>query len=436
MDFASICFTCNTYLALPSTIIFLFVAIILTIKTKFMQFKGWHRFIHLLKFGAQEKSHNTYKSIGSLQALFTAMSTTIGIGNIVGPSLAIAAGGPGAIFWLIVYSFLGSVTKFVEVTLAVSTRKKTEEGVIIGGPNIYLNKLHSNLGIWYSLMTIPLFAGWSAIQSNILADILSQESFPRWLTGILLGCLVFLALLGGVKRISNWATKLVPLMFVLYVSFSFFILIKHAFILPSIFKLILNCAFSPTAALGGFLGASIFESVRHGIYKGIYITESGIGTSAIPHALANVEHPTDQGLLAMYSVFADTILCFISGLLVLVTGSWWQKDINNIIVYETFKKFAPKIGQIILLVSIILFVFTTIIGNAFNGNQSFGSLTKYRYLKTYALIVSLVTFLGAILELPIIWNLCDILLVLIAVPNCLGILLIYFKDKSLFIIKK
>ena len=436
MNIAAICSTCNAFLALPSAFIFLAVALILTFKTGFIQLKAWKRFMHVLKHGAQEKKHNTFKSIGSGPALFTAMSTTIGMGNVVGPSLAIAAGGPGALFWLIVYSFFGCVTKFVEVTLAVATRTKTKSGTIIGGPSNYLGTLNSKLGIWYAIITVPLFAGWSAIQSNILADILWQESVPKIFTGVLLGSFVFAALLGGAKRVSSWATKLVPVMFVLYVFFSSFILIRHLHLLPGIFKLIINCAFKPTAALGGFLGASVFEGIRHGIYKGIYITESGIGTSAIPHALADVEHPTDQGILAMYSVAADTLLCLISGLLVLVTGTWWQKALSNTIVYEAFKNFAPHVGQIILLISISLFVFTTAIGNSFNGYQSFGSLTRYKYVKFYALAVAIITMGGAVLDLSLVWNLCDILLACVAIPNCLGVLTLYFKEKDLFKVKR
>jgi AGCS family alanine or glycine:cation symporter len=224
-------------------------------------------------------------------------------------------------------------------------------------------------------------------------------------------------------------------MFVLYILFASLILIKMIDRLPSVIRLIFSCAFQPTAAIGGFLGASIFESIRHGVYKGIFITESGIGTSAIPHALADVEKPTDQALLAMYSVAADTLLCLISGLLVLVTGSWWQKNISNVVVYQAFKNHAPHLGQIVLLISIALFVFTTTIGNAFNGSQSLATLTKHRYLKIYAILASLATAIGAMLDLPIIWNICDILLALVAIPNCLGVLLIYLKTPKDFELK-
>jgi AGCS family alanine or glycine:cation symporter len=435
MNIALFCAECNNFLALPSTLIFLIVSLILTYKTGFIQFKSWGKFIKILKSGPAEKSHNTFKSISSTQALFTAMSTTIGIGNVVGPSLAIAAGGPGALFWLIIYSLFGCVTKFVEVTLAITTRSKTVDGHILGGPSKYLALIHQNLGKWYAVITIPLFIGWSSIQSNILADILYQESISKILTGLVLGGLVFLALNGGAKRVSSWATKIVPMMFVLYILFAALILIKMIDKLPGVIRLIFTCAFQPTAAIGGFLGATIFESIRHGVYKGIFITESGIGTSAIPHALADVEKPTDQALLAMYSVAADTILCLISGLLVLVTGSWWHKNISNVVVYQAFKNHAPYLGQIVLLISIALFVFTTTIGNAFNGSQSLATLTKHRYLKIYAIIAALATAVGAMLELPIIWNICDILLTLVAIPNCLGVLYVYLKSPQDFVIK-
>lgn len=436
MNFAHLCARCNEILALPSTLIFLFVGIFLTFKTGFLQFRGWKRFIHVIKNGPQEKEHNTLKSIGSAQALFTAMSTTIGMGNVVGPSIAIAIGGPGALFWLVFYSFFGSITKFVEVTLAVATRTKTKEGTIIGGPSRYLSLISKKLGTWYALVTIPLFVTWSAIQSNILADILNHESVPREITGFILAVFVFIALLGGAKRVSSWATRLVPIMFVLYVFFASYILFSHSHMLPSILKLVFESAFNSTAAIGGFLGATMFEGLRHGIYKGIYITESGVGTSSIPHALADVENPTDQGLLALYSVAADTLLCIISGLLALVTGAWWQKTVSNTVVYEAFKNFSPKLGQVVLLASITLFVFTTAIGNAFNGYQSFGSLTKYKYLKIYAFFVSIFIVIGAVQDLPLIWNICDLLVAFVAIPNCIGVLMLYFKNKEIFKIKR
>jgi alanine or glycine:cation symporter, AGCS family len=438
MDIINICSNINNCLAMPATFIFLGTAIFLTIKTNFLQFRAFKRFLYLIKQPKIAGIEQTAKTINPFHALFTAMATTMGIGNIVGPAMAIISGGPGALFWLVIYGFLGSVTKFTEVTFALFTRKQTRDGQLIGGPSQYLSYIHLGLGKWYSFITLFLFAGWSGLQANTLAKILQRESISSYLTGLILAIILIIVLFGGAKRVGLFASKLVPFMFCLYAAFSLFIIFKDISSFKNAISLIFSNIFSPAAAVGGFIGASIFQAMRSGIYKGIFITEAGTGTSSIPHALADTKYPTDQGILAMYGVAAELFLCTMSGLVVLVTGVWQMQvpgGLNNTLIYEAFKNHAPLGGGYILILSIALFALTTVIGNSFNGGQSFAAITKYRFVKLYYLFAAVITFLGAISDVKLIWDIMDIFLVLVVVPNLIGIIILAFKYPNVLKIK-
>ena len=217
--------TINLFLAVPSTFIFLATGIFLTLKTGFIQIRSLPRFFRILKSGVTENRHETAKTLSSTHALFTAMATTLGMGNIVGPSVAILTGGPGALFWLVVYAFFSSVTKYAEVTFAIRTRERTKDGRIVGGPTEYLRRVTPGLGIWYGALTMLLFPAWNALQANTLAEILHCEGVPHWVTGLGLAILLLIVIFGGVTRVGSVASKLVPLMFILYISFALMILI-------------------------------------------------------------------------------------------------------------------------------------------------------------------------------------------------------------------
>ena len=429
MDFLYFVNSANSFLELPATIIFFATAIILTIKLRFIQLRSFGRFLRLITGGVSaDAGEDGMRTITPFEALFTAMSTTIGIGNVVSPSLAILAGGPGALFWLVAYIFFASVTKYTEVTFALDTRKEDENGYILGGPTRYLRLISPWLANWYGFVTMFLFASWSGVQSNVLAEILKQEGVSEWMTGLFLAVLLTFVLFGGAKRVGMLASKLVPIMFVLYILFSVFILFKDVNALQNAFSLIFANIFSPSSAAGGFVGATIFQAIQAGTYKAAYVTEAGIGTSSIPHAISDAKRPSDQGVLAMYSMAADGILCVVSGLMVLVTGVWkCNCDMTNRLIYEVFKLHSPVFGKWILLLSVTMFVVTTVIGNGFNGAQSFGSFTGHRWVRPYFMIVALVTFFGAVSPVPSVWDTMSLLLVLVAIPNLLGLLYLAWR---------
>lgn len=421
----------DTVFALPCTIIFFGASILLTIKTGFLQIRGLPKFIALITHGISRKKRQgvegEMRTMDSIHALFTAMATTIGTGNVVGPSLAIFMGGPGALFWLLLYIILGSAVKFTEVVFAIDTRIKTEDGHIIGGPMRYLEFVSPWLAVWYGLAMAMLMAGWSGIQANTLASILAHESVPAWGTGLFLAVFVWIVLKGGAQRVGNVASKLVPIMFVCYVTFALIILCKDFGALGNAFRLIWHGVFSPKAAFGGLVGISIFQVMRTGIYRGIFITESGLGTSSIPHAMADVQKATDQGLLAMFSAGADAFLSLLSGLLVLVTGIWMQGEFRSTLVYEVFKMHSPIVGRWILTLSIALFALTTVMGNSFNGRQSFAAITRFKWVKGYVLFTVILIFLGSLVRAQLVWEMMDTVLTFVAIPNLLGLIYLAYK---------
>jgi len=430
MAFLALIDRLNLALEMPATAIFFLTAIFLTVKLNFIQLRSFRRFIKLITKGvsADKNGQGRLETITPFQALFTAMSTTIGVGNVVGPSLAILAGGPGALFWLTCYIFFASATKYAEVVFALETRTEDRDGYIVGGPTQYLKLVSPVIAAWYGIVTTFLFASWSSVQSNTLAEILWQEGLPAWLTGAALAGLVMFVLLGGAKRVGSLASKLVPIMFVLYVLFSALILFHDLGALREAVKLIFTDIFSPAAAAGGFLGASIFQAIKAGTYQAAYISEAGVGTSSIPHAISDAKRPSDQGILALYSMAADGLLCIISGLLVLVTGVWKSNcEMTTKLIYEVFKMHSPLVGKWILLASVSMFVITTVIGNGFNGAQSFGSFTRHRWSRFYFVFVSIVTFFGAISPVPAVWKVMSLLLALVAIPNLLGLLILTLR---------
>lgn len=428
------CATFNALFALPSTILFFLAALFLTVKTGFLQIRGLPRFISLLRNGfKREQEHDTsgkITTISSFHALFAAMASTIGMGNIVGPSVAIMVGGPGALFWLLTYIFFGAATKFTEVTLAMKTRVQTSAG-LVGGPMEYLKYVSPFLARWYGVVMTLLFVSWSSLQSNTLAAILWYQHVPPFYVGILLGMIVLAVVGGGAARVGIVASKLVPVMFVLYVGFSLLIVCSDPIAVFHAIKLVCTSAFSYSAPVGAFLGASVATAMQQGIYRSIFITEAGLGTSSIAHAMSDAKSPTDQGLLALFSMISDAILSLLSGLIVLVTGVWTSGIFRSTLIYEAFQIYAPTYGKYILLMSIGLFVVTTVIGNTFNGRQSFASIVSSVGAHWYIRLSALAICAGALLPVQFMWNVMDVLLTLVAVPNIVGLIILSYKYKKI-----
>ena len=432
MDALSFFTNLNSALDVPVTFIFLFAGLFLTVWTLFPQIFAFSRAWFLFKRGIPRIDSSHVKTIGAGRALFAAMGTSIGMGTIVGPSLAIVAGGPGALFWLLLYAFLGSATKMAEVLFSLHFRIKLSDGKIVGGPAAYLRFVHPALASWYGLSTVLLFAGWSGIQARALSEILACQGVPELLSGALLALFIFVVLTGGAQRVGALASKLVPAMFFLYVSLALWVLATNPCSVIDALLLIMRSAFSCSAIAGGALGGSLFLAMREGTYKGVFITESGMGTASIPHALSDAKYPIDQGILALYSVAADSFLCLLSGLLVVSSGVWRGGMYSNTLMYEVFRGHFAGFGTFFFTICICLFIITTAIGNSFNGGQSFASFTNYKGLNCYYAFAAFAIFLSSIAKVPLVWAIMDFVLPFVAIPNLLGVVYLAIVHRSLF----
>lgn len=380
------------------------------------------------------KSFPKTQTIQANKALFTAMSTTIGIASIVAPAIAIRLGGPGTLVGFMIASLLGGAVSFTEVTLALAYRKKLKDGTIMGGPMQYLKAIHPTFAQWYAYAGFILLVVWSARQANTLSDLLNPYHMPRHFTGAFLAIFVVFSLIGGIKRVGEIAQKLVPAMFLLYTSASLWIVLCNLNKLPGIFELIFKSAFSKEILLGTGIGSSILYVMRWGLLGGFQNNEAGMGTSSIPHSMADIKSPISQGILSMIAIYSHGLLCILSGLVVLLTGTWKDPaiDVGINIVNTSFTYYFSNIGAITLAISAILFAYTTILGNSYNGSQCFFFITKNKYAKCYYWLTAILIFLGTIFDVKLIWVVTDFFVLAVALPNIVGILILMFRRKDLF----
>lgn len=413
---------------IPVAMIFLATGIALSILTKFPQFRKFKQFLNIIF--SKEIHQSSKNTISPLQALLTAMSTSLGMGTIIAPPLAIAIGGPGALFWLMIYAAFGCVTKFTEVTFAVKYKRYASDGTIIGGPTGYLYQVHPYLADWYGFLTIFMFSSWTALQSKSMAATYAHYAIPEYITGLATATFVLFMLIGGAKRIAEFSSALVPLMCCLYFSVCSAIILLNISALKDALLLIISHAFCPTAATGGFIGSTLWITMRQGIFKAAFVTEAGVGTAAIPHALADTDKPINQGILAMYSIIGDTFFCFMSGLVALITGVWKIGRISNDLPILAFKSVFPTFGPLAYTAVVTLFIIGTAIGNSLNGSKSFAFFTNNRYMNYYYTFVFVSIFLGSIFDAPLLWNIADLMLPLIALPNMLGLIILTLRHRK------
>jgi len=418
-------------------LVLLLGSIIISFKTRFIQLRAIPHMFALLRqsFGDSEKNPHAIKAH---KALFSAMATTIGIGNITGPLVAIHWGGPGALFGYFLATIFGSAATFAEVTFALKFKDKaTNMADRIGGPMHYLKKVFpSFVPFLYSACGAILLVAWSGSQSNRLASMLSPYNVPSWLCGGLLSGFTLFVLLGGIQRISAVAEKLVPLMFLLYASTMFWILGCNAAALPAVFKLIFQSALYPKALTTGIAVASVLRGLRWGLAKAFMSNESGVGTATIPHSMADTENPVDQGILSIASVYSNGLLCVLSGLVVLVTNAHTTFDGDGFgAITKIFAHYFPFIGPLILLFSATLFVVTTVIGNSYNGSQCYAYLFGKKGLYWYFFINALSIFCFAGISVDFMTQLEDYLLLPVVVPHIIGIVLLTFRYHSIITLK-
>jgi AGCS family alanine or glycine:cation symporter len=375
--------------------------------------------------------------ISHFQALCTALSATVGLGNIAGVAIALQLGGPGAVFWLWVAGFIGMATKFTEVTLSLKYREITPEGRVHGGPmytikNGLSKKFYPLAWIYAFFVVLSSFGAGNMFQSNQMAHILEASlSVPTWLSGVLFSALAFLILIGGIKRIGKVTEKLVPFMVGLYVLGALGIIIYNYSNIPFLIESIFTDAFTGTAAVGGFGGVVFKEVVIMGIRRASFSNEAGMGSAAMAHSAAK-SAPAQEGIVALLEPFIDTIvICSITALALLSTGAWSQAGIEGSeMTAWAFQSVYGVFGRGIVTLTVTLFAFSTIISWSYYGEQGITFIFGERFVPYYRYVFVLFIFLGAIAQLSLVLNLSDAVYGLLAVPNLIGTYLLLGKAKE------
>ncbi|HSL24195.1 MAG TPA: sodium:alanine symporter family protein [Vicinamibacterales bacterium] len=367
-------------------------------------------------------------SVTPFQAVATALASTVGVGNIAGVATAIFLGGPGALFWLWMSGVLGMCTKYAEIVVALHYREPDESGTMRGGAMYTLRKgLKMPLlgGIFALLTALAAFGIGNMVQANSLAESL-QASFgvPHWLTGVVLVVLTAAVILGGIKRIGEFTSVLVPFMAILYLGGGAAVLILHAGALPGAIALVLDGAFTGTAATGGFAGGTVMLALRYGIARGLFSNEAGLGSAPMVHAAAQTDHPVRQGMYGIFEVFVDTILiCTMTGLVILVTDTWASGLTGAALSARAFETGLPGTwGHIVVTGGILLFAFSTLIGWSYYGETGIVYLLGARAALPYRLLWLVFIYVGATGSLHVVWNVADTLNGLMALPNLVAVL--------------
>ena len=382
-----------------------------------------------------KKDQSGEGDISSFGALCTALAATVGTGNIIGVATAIAAGGPGALFWMWLAAFFGMATKYAEGVLAIKYRQLDENGQVAGGPMYYITNgmgekfkplavFFAFSGVLVALLGMGTFTQVNAITSSIENTL----HLPAKGVGLVLALLVGIITFRGIDSISKVAEKVVPVMAVSYLIICLTILATHyASIVPA-FQLIFKSAFTPLAAIGGFAGATVSMAIRNGIARGVFSNESGLGSAPIAAAAAKTEWAAEQGLISMIGTFIDSlIICTLTGLTLIVTGVWQMPEVATSSLTETaFNMVLPTIGgiplgSVLLMVCLSLFAFTTILGWNYYGERCCEFLFGVKSIKPYRIIFILMVGLGAFLQLEAVWLIADIVNGLMALPNLIAI---------------
>ncbi|MDY6816802.1 MAG: sodium:alanine symporter family protein [Pseudomonadota bacterium] len=415
----------------PMLVMILGVGLFLSIGLKLMPVLKLGAGFRLMWQGRKATGAETEGEIPPFQALMTALSATVGTGNIAGVATAVFLGGPGALFWMWLTALVGMATKYSEAVLAVRFREVDERGNHVGGPMYYIrNGLGSKwswLGVLFAIFAaIAGFGIGNTVQANSVADVVEANfGLPHWATGVILMVLVGMVLIGGIRRIGHVASALVPLMAISYLLAGLVVLAINAAGLPAAIALVFEHAFSPIAAEGGFAGAAVWAAIRFGVARGIFSNEAGLGSAPIAHAAAQTRDPINQGMVAMLGTFIDTIvICTITGLVIITSGAWTSGVSGAELTSMAFADALPGVGNYIVAIALAVFAFTTILGWSFYGERSIEFLFGVKAIMPYRVVWIIAIPVGATLNLGFVWLVADTLNAMMALPNLVALLLL------------
>ena len=410
----------------PLLVLLVGTGILLTFRLKLLQVFKLPQALGLI-FSAKNDGSG---DVNSFKALCTALAATVGTGNIVGVATAIKAGGPGALFWMWIAAFFGMATKYSECLLAVKYRTVDANGNISGGPMYYiengLGKKYKPLAVMFAVFGVlcAYFGIGTFAQVNSIVEITQiSAGIPVVYTGIALTVVVAAVTIGGLKSIATVASKVVPAMALLYFLTTVGIMIVFADQVPAAIATVLNSAFTPTAAQGGFLGATVMLAMRSGVARGVFSNESGLGSAPIVAAAAKTKWAAEQGLVSMTGTFIDTIIiCTLTGLSLVVSGVWCGPLNGAAMTESAFTMAFPAFGSMLLLVGLVLFAFTTILGWNYYGERCVEYLMGVKAILPYRIIFICLIACGPFLKLEEIWVLADIVNGLMAIPNLIALI--------------
>ena len=410
----------------PLLVLLVGTGILLTFRLKLLQVFKLPQALGLI-FSAKNDGSG---DVNSFKALCTALAATVGTGNIVGVATAIKAGGPGALFWMWMAAFFGMATKYSECLLAVKYRTVDANGNISGGPMYYiengLGKKYKPLAVMFAVFGVlcAYFGIGTFAQVNSIVEITQiSAGIPVVYTGIALTVVVAAVTIGGLKSIATVAAKVVPAMALLYFLTTVGIMIVFADQVPAAIATVLHSAFTPTAAQGGFLGATVMLAMRSGVARGVFSNESGLGSAPIVAAAAKTKWAAEQGLVSMTGTFIDTIIiCTLTGLSLVVSGVWCGPLNGAAMTESAFTMAFPAFGSMLLLVGLVLFAFTTILGWNYYGERCVEYLMGVKAILPYRIIFICLIACGPFLKLEEIWVLADIVNGLMAIPNLIALI--------------
>ena len=433
---------------LPLLILVLFSGgVFFTVKMRFVNFWMFRHAITLIKQAITGHGKNKPGEINHFKALTTALSATVGLGNIAGVAVAISTGGPGATFWMIVIGLLGMNMKFTECTLGVMYREKRLDGKLMGGPMVYLQKGLSEMGfsrlgrflaVTFCLMCIGgSFGGGTAFQVNQSLHAVAQ-TWPaleeyKWLYGLFMTVLVGAVIIKGIQSIATAASRIVPFMCAVYILMAFYILLMHADHIPQALSSIVQGAFQPSAAYGGFLGVLVT-----GIQRACFSNEAGLGSAAIAHSAAKVNHPVEEGTVALLEPFIDTVcICTVTALVIIITGAYENPAYADLIQHKkgaalTSQAMSEAVAWFphLLNMAVFLFAFSTIISWSYYGERCFAYLFSDARSIIYKIILLVVIFVSSIATSKNAIDFSDLMILSMAFPNLIGLYLLSGKVKK------
>ncbi len=414
----------------PITLLLLLgTGLYLTIRLRFVQLTGFKHSAQLIsgKYDHPDESGE----VSHFQALATALSATIGTGNIAGVATAISLGGPGALFWMWLTAFFGMATKFTECTLSLKFREIDENGHTAGGPMYTLLhglKMKKTAMAFAFFALIASFGIGNMVQANSVVDGLAylhpEAKTYSWVIGLVMAAMVGLVILGGVKRIARVAGMIVPFMALMYIAAAMIVLFNNIEAIPAAFSTIFEHALNPWSVGGAAVG----EAIRWGVARGLFSNEAGLGSAPIAHAAAKTNEPVREGLVAMMGPFIDTlVVCSMTGLVIIVTGAYIDRPDELVGAGLTAAAFSSELGDggaAVVGIGLMLFAFSTIIAWSYYGDRSAKFLFGERAVMPYRVIFTLAVVVGAAVPLQLVWNLADITNLLMALPNLLSLILL------------